>query len=49
MFRPRDKIRRAVHELKSLLRKQKIVVKINGKTHDVIGTIRHVSYNSRFR
>ena len=49
MFRPIDKIRRAVHELKSLLRKQKIVVKINGKTHDVIGTIRHVSYNSRFR
>ena len=49
MFRPIDKIRRAVHELKSLLRKQKIVVKINGKTHDVIGTIRHVSYDSRFR
>ena len=49
MFRSIDKIRRAVYELKSLLRKQKIVVKINGKTHDVIGTIRHVSYNSRFR
>lgn len=49
MFRTIDKIRRAVHEIKNLLRKQKITVEIEGKRYDVIGTIRNVPYNSKSR
>lgn len=46
MFRTTDKLRRALHELKSIFKKQKITVVINEKRYNVIGTIRNVSYNS---
>ncbi len=46
MFRIADKLRRALHELKSIFKKQKITVVINEKRYNVIGTIRNVSYNS---
>ncbi len=46
MFRTADKLRRALHELKSIFSKQKITVVINEKRYNVIGTIRNVSYNS---
>ena len=46
MFRTADKLRRALHELKSIFKKQKITVVINEKRYNVIGTIRNVSYNS---
>lgn len=46
MFRVADKLRRALHELKSIFKKQKITVVINEKRYNVIGTIRNVSYNS---
>lgn len=46
MFRTVDKLRRALHELKSIFKKQKITVVINEKRYNVIGTIRNVSYNS---
>lgn len=45
MFRTADKLRRALHELKSIFKKQKITVVINEKRYNVIGTIRNVSYN----
>ena len=46
MFRIADKLRRALHELKSIFKKQKITVVINEKRYNVIGTIRNVPYNS---
>ena len=46
MFRVRDKLRRAVHELKSIFKKQKLTAIINEKRYNIIGTIRNVSYNS---
>ncbi len=46
MFRIVDKLRRALHELKSIFKKQKITVVINEKRYNVIGTIRNVPYNS---
>lgn len=46
MFRTADKLRRALHELKSIFKKQKITVVINEKRYNVIGTIRNVPYNS---
>lgn len=46
MFRTTDKLRRALHELKSIFKKQKITVVINEKRYNVIGTIRNVPYNS---
>lgn len=45
MFRTVDKLRRTVRDIKSLFKKQKITVKINGRIYDIIGTIRNVSYN----
>lgn len=46
MFRIVDKLRRALHELKSIFKKQRITVVINEKRYNVIGTIRNVPYNS---
>lgn len=46
MFRIADKLRRTLHELKSIFKKQKITVVINEKRYNVIGTIRNVPYNS---
>lgn len=46
MFRIVDKLRRALQELKSIFKKQKITVVINEKRYNVIGTIRNVPYNS---
>ena len=46
MFRIADKLRRALHELKSIFKKQKITVVINEKRYNVIGAIRNVPYNS---
>lgn len=46
MFRIADKLRRALHELKSIFKKQKITVVINEKRYNAIGTIRNVPYNS---
>lgn len=46
MFRIADKLRRALQELKSIFKKQKITVVINEKRYNVIGTIRNVPYNS---
>lgn len=46
MFRIVDKLKRALHELKSIFKKQKITVVINEKRYNVIGTIRNVPYNS---
>ena len=48
MFRIADKLRRALHELKSIFKKQKITVVINEKRYNVIGTIRNVPYNSLY-
>lgn len=45
MFKPIHKIIRAARELKSLLKKQKLTARINGKRYDIIGTIRNVSYS----
>ena len=47
MFRPVDKIRRAVREIKSLLKKTKLTAQINGKRYDILGTIRNVPYSGR--
>lgn len=47
MFRPVDKIRRAVREIKNLLKKTKLTAQINGKRYDIIGTIRNVPYSGR--
>lgn len=47
MFRPVDKVRRAVSEIKSLFKEQKVTAVIKDKRYDVVGTIRNVSYGSR--
>lgn len=46
MFRVRDKLRRALKEIKSILKKQKATVEINNRRYNIIGTIRNVPYNS---
>lgn len=46
MFRLRDKLRRALGEIKSIFKKQKLTTIINEKRFDIIGTIRNVSRNS---
>lgn len=45
MFRTVDKLRRAIKEIKSIFKKQKLTTVINQKRYDVIGTIRNVPYN----
>ena len=45
MFRIRDKLRRALGEIKSIFKKQKLTTVINEKRYNIIGTIRNVSYN----
>jgi len=47
MFKPMHKIIRALRELKSLFKKQKLTTVINGIRYDIIGTIRNVSYSGR--
>ncbi len=39
MYRKRDKIRRALREIKNLFKKNNLTAMINGKKYDVIGTI----------
>ena len=48
MFRTVDKLRRALREIKSIFKKQKLTTVINQKRYDVIGTIRNVPYNCRY-
>ena len=48
MFRLIDKLRRAFREIKSIFKKRKLTVEINNKRYNIIGTIRYVSYNSRY-
>lgn len=48
MFRKKDRLRRILRETKGMFKKQKLTVEINKKTHNIIGTIRNVSYNCRY-